>query len=652
MRGLAQALANPNDLPRMLGDVLVHCLDAAGLSTGLLYLPQADGKLRLQAQAGVPKDVREAAVECFGHPELLERATAGGQPVAYRFAAETEIAVREFGERLGRASCLIVPFVAAGEPLGGLVMASDSHDLTEPAWRGFASALGTQFGQTIAVGRFMAKGAASEIRYQTLMEHANDAILVVDASGLVLEANHSALALLGRPSSALVGHSYLDFVVPEQRSEVTWETKKVEGRRLLRPDGSIVTADVSVAGVDVGEARLGLAILRDVTEKAALEAQLRQAQKMEAIGRLAGGVAHDFNNILGIITGFGDLAKRQLPPEHPVQGRLDQILKAAMRAGDLTRQMLAFSRRQVMRPKAMSLNDAIEALQSMLGRLIGEDIKVVTRLDPRLGTVIADPTQIDQVLLNLAVNGRDAMESGGTLTFETTNVSLDEDYVRRHMAGRVGSYVMLAVSDTGIGMDEATRTHIFEPFFTTKPEGKGTGMGLATVYGIVKQSDGFIWVYSEPAHGATFKIYLPRVDGPEDQEEPATDALAARRGSETILLVEDQDALREMTQELLQQQGYTVLAAADGEAALRLAARHEGPVDLLFTDVIMPGMNGPQLADRLRALRPAARALYMSGYSNGAVADRGLLAPDANLLEKPFTTESLAKAVRRVLEGT
>jgi PAS domain S-box-containing protein len=394
--------------------------------------------------------------------------------------------------------------------------------------------------------------------------------------------------------------------------------------RHRKKDGGEIQVEVAATTIRFHGRRARLVLAADVTEKKALETRLLQAQKMEAIGRLTGGVAHDFNNLLGVIMGYGEMARRQLAPEHPVQGRLEQIQTAAARAADLTRQMLAFSRQQVLHPLPLDLNAAIAGARKMLERMLGEDVVFVERLAPNLGTVMADPSQMDQVLMNLAVNARDAMPRGGTLTFETSAVDLDEDYVSRHAAGRPGPHVMLSVTDTGVGMDDATQSRIFEPFFTTKPQGEGTGLGLATVYGIVKQSGGFIWVYSEPGQGATFKIYLPRMDQPARTGSLASPHAEAACGTGSILVVEDQESLRRMIQEILEHHGYTVLAAADGEAALELARRHTGPLDLLLSDVVMPGMNGRELADRLGVLRPGIRALFMSGYSNLSITDRPL----------------------------
>ncbi len=388
----------------------------------------------------------------------------------------------------------------------------------------------------------------------------------------------------------------------------------------------------------------------DVTARKHLETQLQQSQKIEAIGRLAGGVAHDFNNLLGVITGYGELAQRQLGPEHPSRPRVDQMIKAAGRAAGLTRQLLAFSRKQVLQPKLLDLNSIVADTHRMLGRLIGEDVTVVVQPAPDLGTVKADPGQIEQIILNLAVNARDAMPKGGTLTLETANVDLDRDYCAAHPPATPGRYVQLAITDTGVGMDQKTLTMIFEPFFTTKPEGQGTGLGLATVYGIVKQSGGHIWVYSEPGRGTTFKVHLPSVDEPIETARPGGAPAEAPRGQETILLVEDAEMLQEVIREKLEESGYTVLLASNGEEALALARERKGPIDLLLTDVVMPKLGGGELAKLLCALRPGMRVLYMSGYTDGAISQHGVLGEGVLLLEKPFTGDQLARLVREALD--
>ena len=391
---------------------------------------------------------------------------------------------------------------------------------------------------------------------------------------------------------------------------------------------------------------------RDVTDQRHLEEQFRQAQKMEAVGQLAGGIAHDFNNLLTAILGNTQLLLRDLPPGDSKRGDVEEIRKASERAASLTRQLLAYSRRQMLQPEVLDLNVVVAEMDKMLRRLIGENIALETLLAPDLGRVRADPNQIEQVLVNLAVNARDAMADGGggTLTIETANVDLDEAFTQAHLGSKAGPHALLAVTDTGTGMDATVRAHLFEPFFTTKEVGKGTGLGLATVYGIVKQSDGYISVSSEPGRGSSFKVYLPRLDARPRTSSPALKGVAGR-GTETILVVEDEPAVLALSQRALEAHGYVVLAASDATTALRLVERHGGTIHLLLTDVVMPGMSGRDLADQLAARRPGTRVLYMSGYPGDAVVQHGELQPGASFLQKPFSADGLARKVRDVLDA-
>ena len=389
----------------------------------------------------------------------------------------------------------------------------------------------------------------------------------------------------------------------------------------------------------------------DITERKQLEEQFHQAQKMEAVGRLAGGVAHDFNNLLTAILGSADLVLDSLTAGVPEREEVEEIRKAAVRAADLTRQLLAFSRQQVIAPTVLNPNGVVANMDKLLRRLLGEDVELRTVLAPDLAAVKADPSQLEQIVLNLAVNARDAMPNGGKLTIETQNVELDQEYVRGHLSAQPGPYVMLAVSDTGVGMDAATQSRIFEPFFTTKEQGKGTGLGLATTYGIVKQSGGWIWVYSEPGHGTSFKIYLPRVAEAAAPAAPSPVPPLSVRGSETVLLVEDDEMIRKLVQKVLKANGYAVLVAASGRDAERVAEQHEGPIDLLMTDVVMPGLSGREVARRLSAARTGIRVLYLSGYTDDAIVHHGVLDPGVAFLQKPFTPAVLGRKVREVLDA-
>ncbi|HEX9886025.1 MAG TPA: ATP-binding protein, partial [Longimicrobiales bacterium] len=396
--------------------------------------------------------------------------------------------------------------------------------------------------------------------------------------------------------------------------------------------------------------RHALEVAKERAELKRLESQLRQAQKMEAIGQLAGGIAHDFNNLLTVISGYVDLALSRLPEGDLLARQLREVRDAGHRAASLTRQLLAFSRKQVISPRVLDLNFVVADTDKLLQRVIGENIALETALAQDLGCVRADPGQIEQVLMNLAVNARDAMPDGGKLTIETANVELDEGEAKRRFLPRSGPHVLLTVSDTGIGMDEGTQAHVFEPFFTTKGEGKGTGLGLATVYGVVKQSGGSVFVYSEPGHGSTFKIYLPRVDEPAEAPRGREKAPVVRGGSETILVVEDSEQVRGLACSVLRGHGYGVLEARLPEEALRILGTGGQKIGLMVTDVVMPEMSGRTLATKACKLCPDLRVLYMSGYTDNAIVHHGLLEPGIHFLQKPFSTDALARRVREILD--
>jgi len=417
-----------------------------------------------------------------------------------------------------------------------------------------------------------------------------------------------------------------------------------------RKDGQEFPVEVSLSYVEMEEGLFAIAFVSDTSQRKQLEDQLMHAQKMEAVGRLAGGVAHDFNNMLTVISGYNRMILDELSALDPLRGYAEEILKAADRAGALTNQLLAFSRRQIMKPRVMNVNATLAGTEKMLQRLIGEDIELKLVLSSDTGNIKADPNAVEQAIVNLAVNARDAMPLGGRLTVETGNVELDESYAKSHMGVTPGEFVMIAVSDTGVGMDAATKRRIFEPFFTTKEKGKGTGLGLATVYGIVKQTGGDIWVYSEPGQGTTFKLYFPRVhsttgESPEDGASSEDES----GPSATLLLVEDEQSVRDLTVKMLQRLGYRVLVAAGGAEAIEISRSYAGTIALLVTDVVMPGMSGRQVADALQAARPDLKVLYLSGYTEDTVVHHGVLDAGVEFLPKPFSREALGKKIRSVL---
>jgi two-component system, cell cycle sensor histidine kinase and response regulator CckA len=390
---------------------------------------------------------------------------------------------------------------------------------------------------------------------------------------------------------------------------------------------------------------------RDISERRHLEEQFRQVQKMEAVGRLSGGVAHDFNNLLGVMIGYAEFLQERMEPSNALRGSVDEILKAGKRAAALTRQLLAFSRQQVLDPKVLDLNFVVGDMEKLLRRLIGEDVRLATILSPGLGRVKADQGQLEQVLLNLAVNARDAMPQGGKLIIETENMEMDDEFVRRYpYPVKAGPYVCLKVTDTGTGMDPETKARAFEPFFTTKEKGKGTGLGLSTVYGVVKQSGGYIDIESSLGVGTKFKIYLPRVEEPLTVERTAFDPTASHEGTETILLAEDETSLRKLTRDTLELCGYKVLAASDGVEALKMSEAHSGSIDLVLTDVVMPEMGGRALVQELLNRRPDIKVVFMSGYAGQGIGTPGPIAPNSLFLAKPFTREMLTRKIREILD--
>ena len=498
----------------------------------------------------------------------------------------------------------------------------------------------------------------SEGKFRALAESAAAAIFISQGDRMVY-ANAATAGILGVDPQRLLGREFWDFIHPDsqelvrERREARLRGAEVLSRyemKILAAEGKERWIDFTATMVEWEGKPAVLGTAFDVTERKKLEEQFRQAQKMEAVGRLAGGIAHDFNNLLGVIIGYSELLLETPGVGDPVVRRkIEEIHKAAERAASLTRQLLAFSRQQVLEPRVLSVNAVVTELEKMLRRLIGEDVELVTRLDDALGLVKADPSQLEQVLMNLAVNARDAMPRGGRLLLQTSNVDVDETMARQRVTFKPGRYVLLSVSDTGVGMEDEVRAHLFEPFYTTKEKGKGTGLGLATVYGIVKQSGGYIWVYSEPGRGSTFKIYLPRVDEADQEIRPAPVELETLHGTETVLVVEDEDSLRQLMGEFLGQSGYTVLEAGDATAALDVAGKHT-EIRLLVTDVVLPGRSGRELAEELQKKRPHIKVVYVSGYTDDAILRHGIDAPGVAFLQKPFSRDALLRKIRATLD--
>ncbi len=511
----------------------------------------------------------------------------------------------------------------------------------------------------------------SEERFRAMFDSAAIGTGVLDLDGRVVTSNRALEQMLGYTKDELANLTAAELTHPDDRDrELEFFGELAEGKReeyrlekrCLAKGGEVVWGHHTVSLVRDGFTRpkFAIAMLEDITprkeaeeERLRLESQLRQAQKMEAVGQLAGGVAHDFNNLLTAIRGYSEFALNRLGEgDTSIRKDIEEIAKSADRASSLTSQLLAFSRKQLLQPRVLHLNEVVSEVEKMLRRLIGEDIEVVTAFGRSLGRVKADPGQIEQVLVNLVVNARDAMPDGGRLTIETRNVDIDDEYASAHEGLYPGHYVMLAVHDTGHGMDAETKSRLFEPFFTTKEQGKGTGLGLATVYGIVKQSGGYVGVESEPGKGAAFKVFLHRLEAGLAEAEPVVHIVEERpRGSETVLLVEDEEVVRNLVREILEGNGYTVIEARNGAEALELGRSFAGPIHLLVTDVVMPKMSGRELAERLVTIHRETRVLYMSGYTDGAISQHGVLDPHTELLQKPFTFDALAQKVRKVLDA-
>jgi PAS domain S-box-containing protein len=593
---------------------------------------------------------------------LTEYVLRTGQPLLVTPQVHAELERRGEVELIGAPSIdwVGVPLKIGDRTIGVLVAQTYAPGVrygeTEKHVLQFVS---TQVAMAIERKRTEEQLHDSERKYRLLFETNPEPMFVYDFETLrILAANEAAIARYGYSEREFLELTLRDIRSPEDQSRLDEELGRRPAEGAVRSgvrhrtrDGTRFEVDLIARPLDFAGRRARLVLARDVTAQRHLEEQLRQSQKMEAVGQLAGGIAHDFNNLLTAILGSAQLLLHNTPEGDPRREDAEEIRQAGLRAAELTRQLLAFSRRQVLAPKVLELNAVVANMERMLRRLLGEDVELVTSLDAATGAVSADPGQLEQVLLNLAVNARDAMPGGGRLSVATARVTLNEEHIERRHRLPAGDYACLVVTDTGSGMDEATQAHLFEPFFTTKEVGKGTGLGLATVYGIVKQSGGYIWVYSEPARGTTIKVYLPRVAGATEPLTPAPEAKEVRGGDETVLLVEDATPVRALARRSLEARGYRVLDAADGPAALALSADHRGGIDILVTDVVMPGMSGRELAERLAPLRPDMKVLYTSGYTDDAMVRQGVLNAGVAFLQKPFVPDTLARKVRDVLDG-
>ena len=598
---------------------------------------------------------------------LTEYVLRRGESLLATEAVHRELERRGEAELIGAPSIqwLGVPLKIGAKTIGVLTV----QTYTEGVQYGAADMQVLEFVSTQIAMAIERKRAEETLRTQErFLRQVIDAnpslIFVKDWDGRFTLANQAVADIYGSTVDGLIGkgdaafnpnREEVDHFLRDDREVMTSQRPK------FIPEESVTdvrrgvtrwfqTVKVPLAAGD-GGARHVLGVATEITDRKSLEVQLMQAQKMEAIGRLAGGLAHDFNNLLTAILGSAELLSDVIGSGDPGREDVDAVKQAARRAAELTRQLLAFSRQQILAPQVLDPNALIADLERMLRRLIGEDIALRSSLVPGVGAVRADPGQLEQVLVNLVVNARDAMPQGGKLTLETANVDLDAVHVREHPVMMPGPYVMLAVSDTGSGMDAATKSHLFEPFFTTKERGKGTGLGLSTAYGIVKQSGGYIWAYSELGHGTTFKIYLPRVDAPAETLAPAPERTTTPGGTETLLVVEDQSEVRRLTHKVLAARGYRVLVAGDGPEALRVAAAETATIHLLVTDVVMPAMSGRELAIALAAVRPELKVLYLSGYADESIVHHGVLERGLAFLQKPFTPDVLAAKVRAVLDA-
>jgi PAS domain S-box-containing protein len=687
---IAEELNQATSEQAVFEKVLDRALELPGVQAGWISLREGEGGYRTVAARGLPPALEARGAlegDCLCRRKLLagelgrvtnilecerlQKATGDTRGLRYHASVPLRIGKRTVGvmnlagpdEGLFSDEDLEILY-SVGNQLAVALERAQLHARLEARVEERTGALKAEIA---ARKRTQEKLAESEEHIRLLLNSMAEAIYGQDLRGNCTFCNPACVRLLGYSDpSELIGRNMHDSIhhtrpdgTPYPREDCRIcivpqhdQGFHVDNEVLWRADGKSFPAEYWCYPIKRNETVIGaVTTFLDIAERRSLEKQLVQAQKMEAIGRLAGGVAHDFNNLLTIIMGYSDLLLEQVKSGSKAREEIEEIRRAADRAAALTRQLLAFGRRQVIAPRVVNLNDVVANMDKMLRRLIGEDIDLVTKLEPALSQTKVDPGQVEQVVMNLAVNSRDAMPEGGKLLIETANAELDANYARRHAMAAPGHFVMLAVSDTGCGMDAETQSHIFEPFFTTKEIGKGTGLGLATVYGIVKQIGGEIWVYSEPGHGTTFKVYFPQVAGAERSVPPPKVLSTSQRGSETILVVEDEEAVRSLVRRVLESNGYVVLTASTAQEAARLCEQQERKISLLLTDIVMPGMSGHKLAHHVGFSRPEMKVLYMSGYTDNAIVHQGVLDPGTAFLQKPFTPDAILRKVREVLDS-
>lgn len=667
LRRLTSTLATVDSFDEALRLVLVALCEETGAVLGQAWLPSSDGA-RVECGRAWHGTAPEHEgfhtfsqnLRCVHGRGLPGRVAASGRSVWIPdVVTDPDFPRAPVARAIGLGAGLAVPVPSARGLVAVLELFFAEVRDEDESLLALVTSAGVYLGVVLDRLRALDALRESEERYRLLTENSTDMIVRVSPEEVFRYVSPACLSLTGFRPEEMIGRPSLEFVHPDDRSHLRRSRDSEKDvytvqYRALRKDGRYVWFESTgrkIRDETTGEVREYLSVTRDISERKRLEADLLRSQKMEAIGRLAGGVAHDFNNLLTVITGYAELVLKSLPEDSLHRPDLQEIKKAGDRAAALTRQLLAFGRNQSLHVRSVDLNAVVIEMERMLRRLIGEDVELATVLSSPLGEVKADPGQIEQVIMNLAVNARDAMPKGGRLSIETADVELDDVYARQHIGVKPGRYVMLAVSDTGKGMDAETLSHLFEPFYTTKGLGQGTGLGLSTVYGIVQQSGGHIWVYSEPGHGTTFRIYLPRTT----RARRATKGDTARRrnlaGTETLLLVEDEEMVRTLACQILRQFGYRVLEAKGAKDAIRVSRGHDGPIHLLLTDVIMPRVGGPELAARLAREREEMKVLYMSGYTENALHQQGALRPETLLLQKPFTADALGRKVRDALDG-